>query len=116
QHRLLLDARTAVFEEDTRRAVIDAGTAAEVAVATAIGDRLRKVGLDTETIDTMVSQANGLIGLVDLFGSLRGDLPESRKRVMNELANPRNRAVHGGEQPTPAETTTALRCAASLVA
>ncbi len=84
QYRLLLDAKTAAVEGDNRRAVIDAGTASEVAVATAIGGQLPRKGLDTETVDTIFSQANGLAGLIVLSDSL----PFSEvKAHLSELAD-----------------------------
>lgn len=116
QYLLLLDAVTATIEGDRRRAVIDAGTAAEVALATAIRDQLRHRGVDTEAVEAVITcQTNGLAGLIVLFGSLGGNLAVSKQKAINELADKRNRAAHGGLCPTESETSTALRCAEAIV-
>ena len=116
QYLLLLDAKTASIGGELRRAVIDAGTAAEVALATAIEDQLRHRGVNIETVEAVITQANGLAGLIVLFSSLGGHLAVSKSRAINELADKRNKAAHGGLSPTQSETSTALRCAGAIVA
>jgi serine/threonine protein kinase len=50
-HRLLMQAIMALAEGDYRRAAIDAGTASEVALASAISEQLEAKGLNQEFID-----------------------------------------------------------------
>lgn len=71
--------------------------------------------MDAGTVETIVSQANGLAGLIVLFGSLRGGLTVSKSRAIGELAGARNQAAHVGRRPTNAETSTAVQCAHGIV-
>jgi hypothetical protein len=115
EHRLLLDAQAAVLRGDLRRAVIDAGTATEVALASAIASELGRAGLTAEFIDNVIKNANGVVGLGALYRDLVGALPMSQNRIAGQLAVVRNGAAHGGHEPSPAETTDALKHARDLV-
>jgi len=63
----------------------------------------------------VIEQANGLVGLAALYRSGVGSLSVSQKRLMNQLARPRNGAAHQGQPPSPGETSAALRTARTLV-
>jgi hypothetical protein len=115
EHRLLLSARIAQMEGDLRLAVIEAGSASEVALAAAISADLRGKRATAEFIDLAIKDANGVVGLRSLYETLGHALSVSRNRVVNELANVRNTAVHGGRMPTASETENAINHASTLV-
>ena len=115
EHRLLLSAQVAHMGGDFRLAVIDAGSAAEVGLATAISDELRLKGVDSEFIERALVDANGVVGLAALYAALGRTLPVSKNRVASELAQIRNTAAHGGRIPTEAEAERALQHSRALV-
>lgn len=115
EHRLLIDARDSLSSSDYRRAVIDAGTAAEVAIASFISETLLKHGLPIDFVDRATFTANGLIGLIGLYASSGRKLPVSKNAVASQLAEIRNRAAHGGLVPTPTEASKAIKVASALV-
>lgn len=116
EHRLLLDAGTHLITTDYRRAALDAGTATEVALSSFINYRLQTSNLKPGAIDAIILQANGLVGLYDLAVSLGQELPVSRARLMNELANPRNEAAHRGVAPSGERSARAVVCAREVLA
>jgi serine/threonine protein kinase len=59
-HRCLMQAIMALAETDHRRAVIDANTATEVALRSAIADKMRKARRSDREIDRVLWDANGV--------------------------------------------------------
>ena len=116
-HRtLLLDARETLLLGDTRRAVIDAGSAVEVALAEALMNSAKPHKMPRTFVEESILQANGAVGLVKLYTSLGlGPLPVSANRIMNQLAGPRNRAAHSGSSPTAQEASRAISVALSVI-
>jgi len=100
---------------DRRRAVIDSGTAAEVSLASCVAVQLWAGGLAISAGERIIQQANGVVGLVDLYESLGGNLPVSKRRVMDQLAKPRNDAAHGGQAPDQTGVENAMTVATSIV-
>jgi hypothetical protein len=92
---------------DARRSVIDLGTAAEVCLSRQLHDRLS--ALDEPARERIIRECNGLAGQLGLLQDIDGVAPEDpkRSRVMNRLAEPRNRAVHAATNPTPEERRSA---------
>jgi hypothetical protein len=114
-HRLLMQAIMALAEADYRRAAIDAGTAAETALAWAISDELRTRGLNPEYIDQTILSSNGLDGLLRIYSSFGRDLPVPRGRVRDQLSHVRNEAAHAGRTPSAEEAARAVELAHDLV-
>jgi serine/threonine protein kinase len=120
-HRLLMQAIMALAEADYRRAAIDAGTASEVALASAISELLQTKGLNNEFIDQTIRRANGLEGLFSEYLSLGNpspvfrDVQISRNTIIHQLATVRNHSAHAGQVPTAEEATRAVELAHSLV-
>lgn len=114
-HRLLMQAIMALAETDYRRASIDAGTASEVALASAIHEELTSKGLNPEFIDRTIRTANGLDGLCFLYQSFGNALPVSQGNVRANLAGVRNAAAHAGRVPSREEATRAVELAHALV-
>ena len=111
----------ALAETDYRRAAIDAGTASEIALASAIRELLQAKGLNEEFIDQAIRRANGLEGLFTEYLSLGNpspvsrNVPVSRNTVINQLAHVRNGTAHAGRVPTAEEAIRAVELAHSLV-
>jgi serine/threonine protein kinase len=114
-HRLLMQAIMALAETDYRRAAIDAGTASEVALASAIYAELMSKGLNPEFIDRTIRAANGLDGLFSLYLSFGYALPVSQRNVRANLAGIRNDAAHAGRVPSREEATRTVELAHALV-
>jgi hypothetical protein len=110
-----MQAIMALAEADYRRASIDAGTASEVALSSAIGEELASKGLNPEFIERTILASNGLDGLFSLYLSFGHSLPVSRGNVLANLAGVRNRAAHAGRVPTREEATQAVELAHTLV-
>jgi hypothetical protein len=115
EHRLLLSAQIAQMDGDRRLAVIEAGSASEVALAAAISADLRTKRATAEFIDQAIKNANGIVGLRSLYVAIGNTLSVSGGRVITELANIRNTAVHSGRIPTDPETRRAIGHASVLV-
>jgi hypothetical protein len=106
--RLLLDARDHCVRGDLRRAVIDVATAVEVTLAGAIAEKLRHGKTPTEFVERVLN-TNGLAEQVSLFQSLgTSSASISKKKLVDQLANPRNRAAHAGIPPTAEEMNRAF--------
>jgi hypothetical protein len=105
----------ALAETHYRRAAIDAGTASEVALASAISDELQEKGLSPEYIERTIHTANGLDGLYSLYSSLGHTLPVSLRNLRANLACVRNNAAHNGRIPSAEEATRAVEIAHAVV-
>jgi serine/threonine protein kinase len=120
-HRILTQAIMALAEADYRRAAIDAGTASEVALASAISELLQAKELNQEFIDLTVRRANGLEGLFSIYRSLGqqlpvfGNAPVSRNMILGQLASVRNDCAHAGQIPAAEKASRAVGLAHSLV-
>jgi hypothetical protein len=115
EHQLLVDARTHHWAGDYRRAVIDAGTAAEVALATTINEDLRHHHVAASFQELAIRGANGVVGLVDLYQSMGHTPTMSRGRVADRLARRRNDAAHAGVKPSSTEASNAIAVADAIV-
>lgn len=115
EHQLLLSAADAQLDKNLRRAVIDAATAAEVALASYITDALVDRGLEQGFIDEMVKDVNGIANLHALCTRLGGSPGISKNKLTQELANVRNLAAHAGRIPTLQEATVAREHAITIV-
>jgi hypothetical protein len=111
----------ALAEADYRRATIDAGTASEVAFASAISELLEAEELNREYIDQTIRRADGFDVLFSLhlsFGRpkpISRNAPVSRNAVITQLANVRNDSAHAGRIPSIEEATRAVELAHALV-
>ncbi|WHM41124.1 hypothetical protein [Streptomyces sp. BPTC-684] len=115
EHRMLLSAKSAELGGDLRRAVIDAGTAVEVALGAYITDHLSKKRLPADFITEAIKSANGMVALHGLCTNLGAELEVSKNRLRAELAEIRNPAAHTGKIPTAAEARRARTHAETLV-
>jgi hypothetical protein len=100
EHLLLRDSHLALFGDDRRKAVIDATTAVEVALARGVRDRITAAP-DAEAVNRVLKNTSGVVELFDLAVALGVPTLVSRARVLDQLAGPRNLAVHQGVDPEP---------------
>lgn len=113
-HRMLARATTSYYLGDYRTCVIDACCAAEVALGTAVFATIQQRDMDDKTRETFLSKTSGVIELFRLFLVARGSAI-SAKTVMDQLARPRNKAAHEGDQPKHQEAKRALQTADLLL-
>jgi hypothetical protein len=93
-HRLLIDARAWARRNNPRRAVIDAGTAAELALTRLLEEQLEPLG---EHVRRVIKREQRTLGrLVEVTSTL---LPISREDLQH-LVETRNGAVHRNEPVT----------------
>jgi HEPN domain-containing protein len=100
-----------------RLCVIDACSAAEVALDAALTAHLRAHGLTGVETERLLRLGPGIAEAFLVYQQLvaAGQSAVSRNRVIDQLANPRNRAVHAGEHPDETVAVRALEIAARLV-
>ncbi len=106
---------SAIRPHDSRQAIIEANTAAEVGMAHAIYERLS--GLSDGAREKIIMQANGIAGLAELLTVIDGNsgAAPSIGRIKGQLAGPRNRVVHRGAAPTNDEVKQAREVARGLL-
>lgn len=108
----LRDARSWLEARQTRRAVIDGCTAAEVALTNQL-DRLLH-SADTTVKSELLLRCPGVAELGKLVRAL-GGITAPRNRLEEKLANVRKLAGHAGTEPSIDEATLALEVAAEAV-
>ena len=81
EHRFLRDSRAALRRGHLRRAIIDAGTASEIAMARAIREHLQQSSSGADHVDLVLRNTDGLVELYDLRAALGTALPVSRGTV-----------------------------------
>jgi hypothetical protein len=110
---LIRDARSLLRAGQNRRAIIDAGTAAEVAMTTLIDRYLVAANIDEPVRKALAERYRALEGRAALLRRLRpGVLSDQLKR---DLIEPRNHATHGGREFTDDEALTAVAMATDIV-
>ncbi len=105
------DARSLVSARQYRRAVIDAGTAAELAMTALIDPTL--TGMNLLQREKLFEKNRGLWELSNLMVKQNaGTRPD---RLQQDLAEPRNQAAHDGAVLSEAKAVAAIAIAADLV-
>ena len=115
EHRLIQSAQVARYEGDLRRAVIDAVSAAEVALGAAITRDMARRRDPSDFIELAIENANGVVGLIKLYSSLGHTPVVSKGKAADQLARVRNLAAHGGHVPTVEQVDVAIKLARDLV-
>jgi serine/threonine protein kinase len=120
-HRFLMQAIMALAETDYRRAAIDAGTASEVALSSAITELLQAKRVPLDFIEQLILRANGIEGLFNEYIALGNPAPVSQNKEISlgairaKLAGIRNKSAHAGAIPSAEEATHAVEVAHSIV-
>ncbi|GAA1891904.1 hypothetical protein GCM10009837_12470 [Streptomyces durmitorensis] len=115
EHRTLLYAKDALIGGDYRKAVIDAATAAEVALASYVRDQLTRRRLPAVFVEKVIKDVNGIINLHGLCEKLGGMPGVKLSVVKSQIAGVRNMAAHGGSTPSKAEADLAIKHASTIV-
>lgn len=115
QHRLQAEAKVHFYRREYRHAVIAACSAAEVALSDAFRELLRDAGRAEGEVRDISRGVSGVVELYRLNAGRAGGLSVSISRVMDQLANPRNLAVHAGEAMDNDTAKNAILTAASLL-
>lgn len=108
----LRDARSWLQAGQTRRAVIDACTAAEIALSHQVYQLLDTT--DMRVVQELLARCTGIADVSKLVRSL-GGATASRRQVEEQLASVRNRAAHAGQEPSSEEAVNALNAATDVV-
>jgi hypothetical protein len=107
------DARSLLNGGQSRRAVIDAGTAAELALTTLIDRYLISANTDERVRKALTKRYTGLEGRTALVRRLLPGLLSDQ--LQRDLIDPRNLATHGGHSFTDAAAQTAVDLATVIV-
>lgn len=111
EHLIMRDANAALVREHHRKAVVDAGSAVELAITRRIRERL--AGKNEEPVIESLLRAHANLGRrVTLARKLGVALPAKLER---DLVIPRNNAVHKGETPDPLSAMVAVHVAGEIV-
>jgi hypothetical protein len=109
---LLRDARAGLRHKHPRRAVLDGGTAAEIVLTQLLDGQLTNLPPRAATLFRKQNRQLGpLIRVLDALGVV---LPEGQ-RLQQELVDPRNQAIHGGQQSSIEEASRAVGLAHQIV-
>jgi hypothetical protein len=117
---LIRDARLLLNTGHIRRAVLDAGTAAEIAMNVLVGRCLDEANTEEAVKKAITDRYDSLGAMNDLLGSLKPDLlpPD----VQTDLISKRNMAIHGRsrsgrrwDEITVDEAIKAIETAAAIV-
>lgn len=110
---LIRDARLLLNAGHIRRAVLDAGTAAELAMTTLVDSYLDGANAQEPLREAIAGAFSNLGAKSALLKTLRpGLLPQ---RVQPDLIDKRNAASHGGDQITFEEARSAIEVATKIV-
>ena len=113
---LLAESVIYAHRNQRRHAVITACSAAEVALSESADRLLAASGRSEGERDEILGRVSGLAELCRLNGARPKGLPVSLKRVIDQLARPRNEAAHKGREPSEDDTLNAVRAARALLA
>jgi hypothetical protein len=109
-HLFIRDARQAMNNDNHRRAVLDAATATEISLAELRDKAVQRVDQGLATyIERKVTQIDRLAGFLRAVGET---VPEN---ITEDIAQPRNDAIHRGHEPSEEMATKALLKAEEIV-
>lgn len=114
QHQLVAEAMMHGYRQQYRLSVVTAASAAEVGLAEAARARLISAHWPDEDVDDVLKVPGGLVELYRL-NAMHRRLPVSIRQVRDQLADPRNRAAHGGESPDRTTVDRAIKTARGLL-
>jgi hypothetical protein len=107
------DACSLLNGGQNRRAVIDAATAAELAMTTLIDKHLATANTDETVRTALMQRYRALDGRAALLRRLRSEVLSAQ--LQRDLIDPRNRATHGGHSLTDEQAQTAVDMAIEIV-
>jgi hypothetical protein len=107
--------RRARATREPREQVIDAATAAEVAIEQLLVTRLSDQNLSSSQVEAILQPLTGIVEklrVLEAFSPLASRLV---KRVGHRIAGPRNRAAHAGQYPTLDEVKECIDAAVTVL-
>jgi hypothetical protein len=107
------DARSLVNAKQYRRAVIDAGTGAELAMTAMIDRNFTAAGTSQADRDRQFRSHQGLWRLSQLMSAINAGTAPTNLR--QDLGTPRNKAAHAGYSPSQGEAELAIATSVLLV-
>jgi hypothetical protein len=107
------DARSLLNGGQTRRAVIDAATAAELAITRLIDNHLAAGNTDEIVKSALMKSYSALGGRAKLLRRLRPKLLSDQ--LDRDLVEPRNRAAHGADSLSDEQAHKAVAMATDIV-
>ncbi len=114
EHRLLMQANRSLQARNLRVAILDAVTAVEFVLTGAVEEKLLPLNLsqsEREKLNTKL--ADGLMKKLDILKIFGISVPGAAHQ--QTLANPRNKAIHRGVEPTFTEAQDAVILALEIV-
>jgi hypothetical protein len=115
ERQLLAEARLDAARARYRHAVINACTAAEVALSESARASLSRAGRPPKEVDKILRGASGVVDLYRLNAHRAQGLGVSIGHVSDQLAGPRNAAAHAGESLDEDTTRKAVQTAQRLL-
>lgn len=109
-HLFLRDARRELGAERYRRSVLDAATAVEIALTKLRDDVL--AGGDPKVGEFVQEKAQQIGSLIAFLNKQERKLPD---RIQQEIAEPRNKAIHEGREPDEGTAAKALKKAEEVL-
>ncbi len=109
-HILLRDARRELISKNYRRSVLDAATAAEISLTKLRDDSL--IGIDAKIVKLVQQKYQQISGLVEYLGKIDVVIPP---RIQQEIAEPRNLAIHQGLKPDEETAKTCIKKATEII-
>jgi hypothetical protein len=97
-----------------RDAVMDACTAAELALSAAIREHLDNKDITRNSSEEILKNTTGLVEVFRLYATALGS-SISINKVKSDLAGPRNLAIHRGDIPTVEVARRALKTATEII-
>lgn len=114
-YAFLLRSRSDRENGDFRQAIINACTAAEVSLSSAVEDALNSAKVRERTVVNIMRQSSGVVEIFRILIATGAPTPVSDDRVMDQLAKPRNDAVHAGARSTEIQAARAIETASLIV-
>ena len=114
-YAFLLRSRSDRANGDFRQAIINACTAAEVSLSSAVEDALNSAKVRERTVVNIMRQSSGVVEIFRILIATGAPTPVSDDRVMDQSAKPRNDAVHAGARSTEIQAARAIETASLIV-
>lgn len=109
--RIQLSAYRALYNDDTRKAVVETATCAELLLTQAIAESLSRY--PDISAETLLSGYRTLSNRIQLARAIGLDLNE--KELLSQIVEPRNRVIHRGDDLSPKAALTAVSAVDDLL-
>lgn len=113
-HRMIARAQRMLGIGDFRASIIDSCSAAEISLSHWIRKEFEHRYEDPKVASQLLSRTNGIANLFKIYFAAHGS-NLTFQQIQNDLAGPRNQAVHEGFPSEQAKTQVALSIATALI-